>query len=260
MITKNYQFWFSYLAAWLLYALSLVVVAAWRRQAPMTGYTLLAIAGNVAPGILLGILVVKLCGRPVWKKLTPARFLIVQTLLAALFAGLWCTLAIIDLSILTYAAGGGGGKQDWKIVWLTSVALNWQFFLGLMAYLAIASSVYARQASDRLQIEERRSAELEMRAVRAEAARSQAELFALRARLNPHFLFNTLHSLMALVRYHPQSAEDALERLSEMLRYTLGEKRELNTGTNLVSFREEWHIRPKLSVAGKDASRRALNN
>jgi LytS/YehU family sensor histidine kinase len=119
--------------------------------------------------------------------------------------------------------------------------LNVQFFLGLMAYLTIVSAVYVRQVNEQLQIEERRTAELEMRAARAEAARSQAELLALRSQLNPHFLFNTLHSLMALVRYHPQSAEDALERLSEMLRYTLGEKRD-SGGVNLVSLREEWQF------------------
>jgi sensor histidine kinase YesM len=74
-----------------------------------------------------------------------------------------------------------------EIVWMSSTALNFRFFLGLMTYLTIASAVYAREFNEQLQIEERRSAELEMRAVRAEAARSQAELFALRAQLNPHF-------------------------------------------------------------------------
>jgi sensor histidine kinase YesM len=238
MITKNYQFWISYLAVWLLFALGLVVVGIWRREIQLSGYTLLAIIGNVAPGVLLGILVIKLCSRLKWENRQRAKFLIVHILLAIIFASLWCVFAIVDLSILTFATS----KVGWKIVWMSSTALNFRFFLGLMTYLTIASAVYAREFNEQLQIEERRSAELEMRAVRAEAARSQAELFALRAQLNPHFLFNTLHSLMALVRYHPQLAEDALERLSEMLRYTLGEKRELNAGTNLVSLREEWQF------------------
>lgn len=238
MTTKNYQFWLSYLAAWLLFSLSLVVLAAWRQDIQLSGYTLLAIFGNVAPGVLLGILVIKLCGRLKWKNRKPAKFLIVHILLAFLFAALWCVFAVVDLSVLTYATGG----RVWRIIWMSSFTLNFQFFLGLMAYLTIASAIYVREVNERLQTEERRNAVLEMRAVRAEAARASAELFALRAQLNPHFLFNTLHSLMALVRYHPQSAENALERLSEMLRYTLGEKRELNAGTNLVSFREEWQF------------------
>jgi sensor histidine kinase YesM len=238
MITKNYQFWVLYLAGWLVFSLSLLVLAAWRRDIQLSGYTLIAIFGNVAPAVLLGVIVIKLCGRLKWKNWKPTHFLIIHVLLAILFATLWCVFAVLNLSILTFMTGG----KVWKIIWMSSFSLNFQFFLGLMAYLTIASAVYVREANEQLQIQERRSAELEMRAAHAEAARSQAELFALRAQLNPHFLFNTLHSLMALVRYHPQSAEDALERLSEMLRYTLGEKRELNAGTNLVSLREEWQF------------------
>ena len=238
MTTKNYQFWVLYLAGWLVFALSLVVLAAWRRDIQLSGYTLLAIFGNVAPAVLLGILVIKLCGRLKWKNRRPAKFIVAHILLAILYATLWCVFALVNLSVLTFLTGG----KVWRIIWMSSFALNFQFFVGLMAYLTIASIVYVRQVDERLQTEERRNAELEMRAARAEAARSQAELSALRAQLNPHFLFNTLHSLMALVRYYPQSAEDALERLSEMLRYTLGEKRELNDGTNLVSLREEWEF------------------
>ena len=57
--------------------------------------------------------------------------------------------------------------------------------------------------------------------MRAEQLRVRAELETLRAQLNPHFLFNTLHSLLSLVRRDPQAAEDALERFGDLLRYTL---------------------------------------
>jgi sensor histidine kinase YesM len=88
------------------------------------------------------------------------------------------------------------------------------FFTGLLIYVTIAGIVYAVQTTERLRIEE-------ARATRAENLRTRAELEALRAQLNPHFLFNTLHSLMALVRHDPVAAEDALERLASLLRHTL---------------------------------------
>jgi len=48
-----------------------------------------------------------------------------------------------------------------------------------------------------------------------------SELNALRNKLNPHFLFNTLHSIIALTRKNPEAAETALFQFSDMLRYVL---------------------------------------
>jgi len=48
-----------------------------------------------------------------------------------------------------------------------------------------------------------------------------AQLAALRAQLNPHFLFNSLNSIAELVRTDPDRAEECIERLAEILRYVL---------------------------------------
>jgi LytS/YehU family sensor histidine kinase len=66
----------------------------------------------------------------------------------------------------------------------------------------------------------------ERRGARAEALRIDAELRALRAQLNPHFLFNTLHSITALVRIDPADGERALEHFAALLRYVLDVNRE----------------------------------
>lgn len=49
--------------------------------------------------------------------------------------------------------------------------------------------------------------------------RAQAEVKALRAQFNPHFVLNTLHSLMILVREEPAVAERAIEDVGELIRY-----------------------------------------
>jgi len=92
-------------------------------------------------------------------------------------------------------------------------------FSALTIYLSTAGIVYAVQTNERLRVEE-------ARANRAENLRTRAELEALRSQLNPHFLFNTLHSVMALMRYDPGAAESALEKLSLLLRHTLFTKRD----------------------------------
>lgn len=55
----------------------------------------------------------------------------------------------------------------------------------------------------------------------AEQATLNAELSALRAQINPHFLFNTLNSIAALVHVRPDEAEAVIEQLSDLFRYTL---------------------------------------
>jgi two-component system LytT family sensor kinase len=53
------------------------------------------------------------------------------------------------------------------------------------------------------------------------ALAATAQLNALRAQLNPHFLFNSLNSIAQLVHTAPDEAEEHIERLAEILRYAL---------------------------------------
>lgn len=50
---------------------------------------------------------------------------------------------------------------------------------------------------------------------------SRAELKALRAQINPHFLFNALNSIAGLIQDRPEAAEETLEQLAQVFRYTL---------------------------------------
>jgi sensor histidine kinase YesM len=63
---------------------------------------------------------------------------------------------------------------------------------------------------------------------------AQAELKALKAQINPHFLFNTLNTIAALTHTNPQKAEETIEKLAEMFRYAL-----MSSERGKVSLREE---------------------
>lgn len=67
----------------------------------------------------------------------------------------------------------------------------------------------------------RQSQERERRAAELEARLSRAQLQALRMQLNPHFLFNTLNSIAALVYVNPRGADEMLGDLSHLLRRAL---------------------------------------
>ena len=49
----------------------------------------------------------------------------------------------------------------------------------------------------------------------------EAELRALEAQINPHFLFNCLNSIRALVAENPSRAQDMITRLANIFRYNL---------------------------------------
>lgn len=63
-------------------------------------------------------------------------------------------------------------------------------------------------------IQEQREQELRLHA-------SRSELKALRAQINPHFLFNALNAIAGLIHSDPNRAEETVEQLSEIFRYTL---------------------------------------
>ncbi|MEW6271979.1 MAG: histidine kinase [Thermodesulfobacteriota bacterium] len=62
---------------------------------------------------------------------------------------------------------------------------------------------------------------LEKRESQARELASLAQLEALRARINPHFLFNSLNSIAQLISTDPDRAEACVERLAEIFRYLL---------------------------------------
>ena len=108
----------------------------------------------------------------------------------------------------------------------------WHVFLSAVMYIAVASMAHAWLIARRLRDEQAHAA-------RAEALRAQAEMAALRAQLNPHFLFNTLHSVLGLVRRDPALAESALEKLGDLLHYAIRVHRDAVDWTSLT---REWEF------------------
>ncbi|WP_411849911.1 sensor histidine kinase [Stenotrophomonas sp. LGBM10] len=83
----------------------------------------------------------------------------------------------------------------------------------------------------------RRARHSEMAQLRAEAERATLEHQALRARLNPHFVFNALNNLRALIHEDPLRARDMVTHLSGTLRHAL-----THTDGGWVALAEEWRV------------------
>lgn len=103
---------------------------------------------------------------------------------------------------------------------VTSVGFYWFVLLGHQGWR------YYQRYRER----ERRAAELEGQLARA-------RLETLRMQLNPHFLFNTLNTIAAMVHAHPPIAERMVTRLSELLRASLD-----HPDTHEVPLRDELEL------------------
>jgi signal transduction histidine kinase len=93
--------------------------------------------------------------------------------------------------------------------------------MGAMAYLMAAGVHYTVLAMQQTEEAARRSAEARELAAQARELAREAELYALRLQLNPHFLFNSLHSIAALALMDGARAHRMTVRLGEFLRATL---------------------------------------
>jgi len=87
--------------------------------------------------------------------------------------------------------------------------------IGVLLYLLAVALFYVLLAQEA-------SSEAEQREAEARVLARDAELRALKAQVNPHFLFNSLHSISALTSSDPKRAREMCIALADFLRRTLG--------------------------------------
>jgi signal transduction histidine kinase len=160
---------------------------------------------GIGPAFLLGWLVWPYI---VWMErhgFGPTRIVFNHLGMAVVFSAIWHIGIYLLIWSLFNQADAERARRNWFI---------WQGMWGAMLYWAVAGGFSAYRAVQRARVEAAASAQ-------AQALLARSELTALRNKLNPHFLFNTLHSMIALVRRDAVQAEAALLRFSDMLRYVL---------------------------------------
>jgi hypothetical protein len=203
--------WLPFFVLWVLFALSFA-------RDPFSTVFVASLITMGSAG-LLGIAVWHNCRRWPWPLRFNLQFYSLHVVFAFLYAAAW-TIAVYGIDSLRRGSPVPG-------FWSGPILAR-QLLIGFWFYAIFAGVSYSVQTRNRLH-------EKETLAARAEALASAARLDALRARLNPHFLFNALHTLSALTKFRPAMAEGAIERLGDMLRYTLKED-----GRALVEFSEEY--------------------
>jgi two-component system, LytTR family, sensor kinase len=102
------------------------------------------------------------------------------------------------------------------------IQISW-FLNDYIVYLGVLAAGFARDYFRRYEARNQEAARLQAEAAVLQARLAEAQLSALRMQLNPHFLFNTLHAISALVERDPAGVRRMIARLSELLRSTLDE-------------------------------------
>ena len=203
--------WTLYAAAWL------PMVAAYFGAIMAGGGSVLACltlaVNNTLPAAVAGIGVVHACARIPWGSRGRTAFLGIHTVLSIVYSLAWCG-GMMAMRTLVESLWMG----RLHVAVLSFEELRWQLGAGVLLYATVAAVRYVGEVGGRLR-------EQEARAARAEALRARAEMQALRAQINPHFLFNTLHSLLELVSAGDGRAEEAIERFGALLHRTIDVRR-----------------------------------
>jgi two-component system, LytTR family, sensor histidine kinase AlgZ len=140
---------------------------------------------------------------------TPAwRVLLIHTTTAVILTFFWIKVGGIVASSFD-AAGWKGTYEEY------SKRTNMLYAAGELFYLLGVAVQYGLIAHKENQAAQERAVESSMRA-------REAELSALKAQINPHFLYNSLNSISALTSIDASRARDMCVSLADFLRLTLG--------------------------------------
>ena len=214
-----------YAACWLPLVVTYIGVLTWMTDGtmPVGAITLAALLNTLGPAVL-GVGIWWLAGRMPIPSPLSARFVVVHAAGAIGFVGAWMAWELLILGPF------GPSRPPEAVVW--RYVLPWQGILGFMLYGIVAAVSYAVRGVFMMHA-------LAVAAAESDRLRAEAELSALRAHLDPHFLFNTLHGVMQLLRDDPSQAEHALERLADLLRYVLRLDR---ARVRSVALEAEWQF------------------
>src|SRR5690606_8737851 len=95
------------------------------------------------------------------------------------------------------------------------------FLDDLVMFAGVAAAGLAREYSLRLRQRQEEAVRLQAESAQLSSQLAESRLAALRTQLDPHFLFNTLHAISALVTSDPRGVRRMITRLSELLRRSL---------------------------------------
>ena len=189
-------------------------------------YNYVTLFGERKPHMLLHLLALNVTYWYAWAVLVPGilwlarryrferhtwrRAAAVHTLGVVVFTFAHAVITVSMREPISAAFGWPGGRWLMEFQRLFFLNFDWE----MMTYWAVVvlshALDYHREAQERA-----------LTAAEFQARLAEAQLQALQRQLHPHFLFNTLHTISALMHRDTEAADAMLARLSDLLRLTL---------------------------------------
>ena len=207
--------WLQLLIGWLpvwVVITSLIVTAHSRTSVASAAFISLRM---IVAAAILALPVQRLTERFPWRSPVTPGFVGLHLLAAIVYSVAWVLLNSLIESVVRGS-----------LVIVVGVGLSSFLVLGVWMYVMIAGVSYTIQSTER--------------AARAEALAAQAQLSALRSQLNPHFLFNALHTVVQLIPRRPREAAEAAEQVAALLRTTIEEDRDVIPVSEELAFVERY--------------------
>lgn len=192
----------------------------------------------------------------------PAGVLPINIMLNVLF-GLFITLSITNVIVLTQRFFTPSGSSFWKFIGLFYVYNFIGLFIGTELSYLIVSQIFNERYQFVVHAEDYKVSSIitliigtlillyqfqkintaallkskEINLVKLNQLKTAAELQALQAKINPHFLYNALNSIASLIHEDAAKAEDMTLKLSKLFRYSINTMEE-----SFSTIKEELEI------------------
>ena len=187
---------------------------------------------GLAPGFPTGPIGMAVAESVIWALVTPLVFGISRRFvsghrnraarIALLFLGGIGVSIFVDVAldfvrvyVLNLQFRGRTGFDPWR-----GIARLW-FLREMVVYAGIVAAGLARDYFWRYRARQQEAVRLQAETARLQAQLAEARLATLRTQIDPHFLFNTLNAVSALVERDPPGVRRMIARLSELLRHSL---------------------------------------
>jgi sensor histidine kinase YesM len=199
-------YWLCQICGWGAYSViglwTAVLEHGWRPSA-IYGYILFFLYSIVLTHILRGVI-----RRRAWTSLSLPKILVRLALASILIGVIQATLVV---TVYTAIEGSLGVWTDRSAIAFLFMGVSIATTVWSILYLTITTMRHSRVV---------RGTQMQMK-----LALSDAELRALEAQVNPHFLFNCLNSIRGMIVEDAVQAQDMVTRLANILRYSLQRER-----------------------------------